>query len=144
MVTLNRSQKKKRKRKRSREEGIETAFLSNFFYLPPTANLVLELAMKVYLTLVDYFPLGKTNKQKTKWQHKHFRMLWGGALGSEKWGFYINLQSCQHEIPKVQVELVSTPSSGAKGSFASKEPICVSNISQQLDTLKLPPPRESE
>lgn len=70
-----------------------------------------------------------------------------GGTGSCAMSFYINgenLQSCQHEIPKVQVELVSMPSSGAKGSFGSKESICVSNIFQELDTMKLPPPRESE
>lgn len=48
------------------------------------------------------------------------------------------------KIPKVRIESVSTPRSGAKGSFGSKEPICVSNIFQELDTLKLPTLRESE
>lgn len=48
------------------------------------------------------------------------------------------------EVPKVQAESVSVPSSGAKGSFGSKESICVSNSFQELDTMKLPAPRKSE
>lgn len=39
---------------------------------------------------------------------------------------------------------MSTPRSGAKGFFGSKESICVSNIFQELDTVKLPAPGESE
>lgn len=48
------------------------------------------------------------------------------------------------QVPKVQVELVSVPTSGAKGSSGSKESICVSNSFQELDTTKLPAPGKSE
>lgn len=55
-----------------------------------------------------------------------------------------NPPSCQHEIQKVQVEWSSHLGAGQRAPLALKESICVSNIFQELDTVKLPAPKESE
>ena len=52
--------------------------------------------------------------------------------------------SCQPETQKVRVEWASHLGAGQRALLVLKESICVSNSFQELDTVKLPVPRESE